>query len=155
PITATIPGGDDIMEASSAKGGAQPLRVFVTGATGYVDSAIVRELVRAGHQVTGLTRWAERADYLEALGARAVVGDLRDPRRDRDVAAEDAVLIHGAAEPSTARARLEAAAVDTLLGAARRRVGRQAAEGRAGDEPPPLLVYTSGVWSLGDTGSEP
>lgn len=142
------------MGASSAGGDGGRLRVFVTGATGYLGSAIVQEFVRAGHEVTGLTRWAERADYLEALGARAVVGDLRDPLSYRNVAVQYDVLIHAAAEPSAARARLDAAAVDTLLSAARRRAEQQA-ERRAKDEPPPMLIYTSGVWSLGDTGEEP
>jgi len=142
------------MRVSGAGGEGARLRVFVTGATGYVGSAIVREFVRAGHEVTGMTRWAESADDLEALGARAIVGDLRDPLSYRDVAARYDVLIHVAAEPSTARARLDAAAVDTLLSAARRRA-EQRAERRAKDEPPPMLIYTSGVWSLGNTGAEP
>ncbi|HEX7088522.1 MAG TPA: NAD-dependent epimerase/dehydratase family protein [Longimicrobiales bacterium] len=138
------------MEASTSESEQRPLRVFVTGATGYVGSAIVREFVRAGHEVTGLTRWAEHADDLEALGARAVVGDMRDPLSFRAVAAQYEVLIHAAAEPSAARARLDAAAVETLLAAARRR-----ALARAKGEPPPMLIYTSGVWSLGNTGAEP
>jgi nucleoside-diphosphate-sugar epimerase len=139
-----------MMEASAAGSEQKPLRVFVTGATGYLGRAIVREFVRAGHEVTGLTRWAEHADHLEALGARAVVGDMRDPLSYRDIAAKYDVLIHAAAEPSSARARLDAAAVETLLAAARSR-----ALGRAEDEPPPMLIYTSGVWSLGNTGAEP
>jgi nucleoside-diphosphate-sugar epimerase len=139
-----------MMEASTSGSEQRPLRVFVTGATGYVGSAIVREFVRAGHQVTGLTRWAEHADDLEALGARAVVGDMRDPLSFRDVAAQYEVLIHTAAEPSAARARLDAAAVEMLLAAARSR-----SLARTKDEPPPMLIYTSGIWSLGDTGAEP
>lgn len=142
------------MGAKGAGGEGRRLRVFVTGATGYLGSAIVREFVEAGHEVTGMTRWAERADYLEVLGARAVVGDLRDPMSYAKVAEQYDVLIHTAAEPSTARARLEAAAVDALLRAARRRAELRA-ERRAKDEPPPMVIYTSGVWSLGDTGAEP
>jgi len=142
------------MGNSGGGGTGARLRVFVTGATGYVGSAIVREFVRAGYEVTGMTRWAERADDLEALGARAVVGDLRDPLSYRDVAARYDVLIHVAAEPSTARARLDAAAVDTLLSAARRRAEERAERG-AEDEQVPMLIDTSGVWSLGRTGMEP
>src|SRR5690606_2753364 len=148
-----INGGASMGNSGGGGTGAR-LRVFVTGATGYVGSAIVREFVRAGYEVTGMTRWAERADDLEALGARAVVGDLRDPLSYRDVAARYDVLIHVAAEPSTARARLDAAAVDTLLSAARRRAEERAERG-AEDEPVPMLIYTSGVWSLGRTGMEP
>ncbi|HKQ59389.1 MAG TPA: NAD-dependent epimerase/dehydratase family protein, partial [Candidatus Eisenbacteria bacterium] len=49
-------------------------KVFVTGSTGYVGSAIVARLVRAGLGVHALTRSPEGARRLEAAGARPVVG---------------------------------------------------------------------------------
>lgn len=55
------------------------MRVFVTGAHGRVGSALVTELVRAGHAVTGLVRGAEQAARVEALGAATVTGRLSDP----------------------------------------------------------------------------
>ena len=54
-------------------------RVFVTGTTGYIGSAIAARLVRAGRDVRGLARGQERASALEALGVRAVLGELATP----------------------------------------------------------------------------
>lgn len=55
------------------------MRVFVAGATGFIGSELVRQLVAAGHQVTGLARTPEQARAVEALGASSIVGDVRDP----------------------------------------------------------------------------
>ncbi|MEY8710743.1 SDR family oxidoreductase [Mangrovibacter phragmitis] len=118
------------------------MRVFLTGATGFIGSRIVTELLAAGHQVTGLARSDNGEQALRARGADVVRGNLEDPASLLPgVAQADAVIhtafdhdfTHFAANCEKDRRVIEA------LGSALRGTRRP-------------LIITSGV-GLGDAGN--
>ncbi|MBO0843658.1 MAG: NAD-dependent epimerase/dehydratase family protein, partial [Nocardioides sp.] len=54
------------------------MRVFITGASGWIGTALTKELLATGHDVVGLARSAASAERIEALGGTAVRGDMSD-----------------------------------------------------------------------------
>src|SRR3954447_19845672 len=97
------------------------MRVFVTGASGWIGTAVVGELLTAGHEVTGLARSAASAAKLEAAGVQVRRGDLDDLAGIRAGAeAADAVIHlankHDFANPAVSNAA-ERGAVQTIADA--------------------------------------
>ncbi len=126
------------------------MRIFLTGATGYVGSAVLDALVRGGHDVTALVRDNEKAARVTARGAHPVVGNLSAPESYRATAEGQDGYIHTAFDAVSGRGpAIERLVLDTLLAAARRpRTAGSTAPARR------FIIYTSGVWVLGRS-SEP
>jgi nucleoside-diphosphate-sugar epimerase len=114
------------------------LRVFVTGATGYLGSAIALRLARAGHAVTGMVRERARAAALEAAGIQVWSGDLGDVRALLVPLKSCDAVVHAAIDPAD-REGGDAHAIEAVRLAAQ--------DGRLR-----RFLYTSGVWVHGDTG---
>jgi nucleoside-diphosphate-sugar epimerase len=111
------------------------MRVFLTGATGYVGSAVLESLVRGGHQVHALVRNADAAARVQARGATAVLGDVMQPASWRAEAAAADGAIHTAAQSGAKARPLDETAVGVLI-------SLPAKANR-------FVIYTSSMWVLG------
>jgi nucleoside-diphosphate-sugar epimerase len=114
------------------------MRVFVTGATGFIGSAIVQELIGAGHHVLGLSRSDAGAKSLAAAGAEVQRGSLEDPGSLKRAAASVDAVIHTAFihdfSDFAANVRTDQSAIEAM------------AEALAGSGKP--LLVTSGTLGL-------
>jgi nucleoside-diphosphate-sugar epimerase len=118
------------------------MRIFLTGATGYIGSAVLDAVLRAGHEITALVRDPENAEHVTRRGVQAVVGELSKSASYAAKAEASDAIIHTAFEPSKRASKVDRQAIDTLLAVA----GRRASEGK-----PAAFIYTSGLWVLGAT----
>lgn len=114
------------------------MRVFVTGGSGYIGSAVLAALIQAEHKVTGLSRSHESDTVLRRLGAEPVRGALGETRKLVPFMAQHDVLVHLAIDYGLGPPA-DAEAIDAMLEASRQEGG------------PKQVVYTSGVWALGNT----
>jgi len=111
------------------------MRIFLTGGAGYLGSAVLDALVRGGHHVDALVRNSERAAQVRAHGGHPFMGNLAEAGTYAHVAVGADGAIHAALEYSPRGPRVDATAIETLLGSLS---GRQR-----------FFIYTSGVWVLG------
>src|SRR5207253_6514557 len=97
------------------------MRIFLTGATGYVGGAVLDALMRAGHDVTALVRDNEKAARVASRGGRPVIGNLGDPESYRAAADAQDGYVHTAFDNASGRsAAIDRIAIDTILAAAKR-----------------------------------
>jgi nucleoside-diphosphate-sugar epimerase len=115
------------------------MKIFLTGATGYIGSAVLDAALRANHQVTALVRTPQAADTLASRGVAPVLGDLTSVKSYRAAAESHDAYIHTAADSSPRRVDVDRKAIDTLLGLASARAKLS----------PVSFVYTSGIYVLG------
>lgn len=115
------------------------MKVFVTGATGYVGHGVAAALRRAGHEVWGLARSGEKAQMLARREIHPVLGSLQKPEGFLMAAEACSVLVHAASEHGPDAFDVDRATIEALVS-----TGRRGAQ-------PKTLIYTSGVWIYGDT----
>src|SRR4030095_13224403 len=120
------------------------MRIFLTGATGYIGSAVLDAALRGGHQVTALVRNPENAEHVSMRGATPIIGDLSKPESYAAAAEHGEAIVHTAFE-SKRGPSVDRQAIETLTDAAARRLDAGLAA---------AFVYTSGVWILGGTQGE-
>ncbi len=118
------------------------MKLFLTGPTGYIGSAVAQAFRRAGYEVLGLVLDEKAFPILAMDEIRGVIGDLRDPDSYRKYAEEADVLIHCAADYQHDWAKSDRQTMETLLAAGQNSAHRKA------------VVFTSGSWVYGDTGGQ-
>ncbi len=118
------------------------MKLFLTGPTGYIGSAVAQAFRRAGYEVFGLVPDEKMLPILAMDEIQGVTGDLRDPESYRSYAEDADVLIHCAADYLHDWAKSDRQTMEALLAASQNGTRRKA------------VVYTSGSWVYGDTGGQ-
>lgn len=117
------------------------MQVFLTGATGYIGSAVLDAMIKGGHRVTALARDPEKAERLLAKGATPIIGELGLPKTYIDAVKSAEAVVHTAMESSPRGVAKDREALDIMLGAQSQAI-QLAGKSR-------VFIYTSGVWVLG------
>jgi uncharacterized protein YbjT (DUF2867 family) len=116
------------------------MKLFLTGATGFIGGAVARAAISAGHQVTALVRSEKStpAVSLSRIGVVLHAGDLREPQSFSAAAGSANAVIHTASTNDASASAIDEAASMAMLAAL--------TAGAA-------FIYTSGAWAYGDTGA--
>ena len=118
------------------------MKVFVTGATGYIGTAVALRLKKAGHDVLALVRSKEKGAALQAAGVKLVAGDMGSPASYAAGAYGSAAVVHCAQEQSDKTVELDKKTLQSARDLLRGQVGA-------------TFIYTSGCWVAGETGETP
>ena len=119
------------------------MQVFLTGATGFVGSAVLETMIKGGHRVTALARDPEKAERLLAKGATPIIGELGLPKTYVDAVKSADAVVHTALETLPRGIAKDKEALDIMLGA---QMEASQADGKAR-----VFIYTSSIWVLGRT----
>ena len=117
------------------------MQVFLTGATGYIGSAVLDAMIKGGHRVTALARDPEKAERLLAKGATPIIGELGLPKTYVAAVQAAEAVVHTAVDSSPRGIPKEKEALQLMLGA---QTDASQADGKSR-----VFIYTSGVWVLG------
>lgn len=115
------------------------MRVFVTGASGYIGQAVAKAFRLRGHRVKGLVRSEEKGDALLRHEIEPVIGDLKDSETYKQEIEKAEVLVHAAFDYSGGGIDTDRLTIDTFL------------KNAAFVKLPKTFIYTSGVWVYGNT----
>src|SRR6266516_2097029 len=97
------------------------MRIFLTGATGYIGAAVLDALVRGGHDVTALVRNNEKARHVASRGAHTVIGDRGDLESCRAAPDAQSGYVHASFDARSSRGpTLDRAVLEAILSVARR-----------------------------------
>lgn len=119
------------------------MHIFLTGATGYIGSAVLDAMLKGGHKVTAIARDPEKAEKLLAKGATPVVAEMGLPKLYVPLLKQADAVVHTAFESSPRGVQVDKTSLETMLTAQREAI---AVDGKAR-----TFIYTSGVWVLGRT----
>ena len=118
------------------------MRVFITGASGYIGHSVAKAFRAKGHTVYGLVRSQDNANHLLTHEIWPIMGEMDNPESYRPILEEVEVAVHCAFDYSPKGIENDEKVIDTILS-----VFSQ-------NPYPRSLIYTSGVWVYGSRGTQ-